>query len=72
LVKYSVITGIKVPPYALRHTAAITMLKNNANAFHVQTMLGHTNLNTTKIYINLASSDLQEIHKETSPLNKVI
>ena len=72
LVKYSEITAVKVTPYTLRHTAAVTMLKNNANAFHVQTMLGHSNLNTTKIYINLVSSDLQEVHKGTSPLNKVI
>lgn len=71
LLEYSEIVGIKIPPYALRHSAAVSMLKNKANAFHVQTMLGHTNLNTTKVYINLALNDLQEVHKETSPLNNI-
>jgi integrase len=72
VITYSEIIGIHVTPYMIRHTAAYTMLKNKANAFHVQSMLGHTNLNTTKIYINLALSDLQEVHKETSPLSRVI
>ena len=56
----------------LRHSAAIAMLRNKANVFHVQKMLGHTNLNTTRIYINLDMTDLQKIHHETSPLNSVI
>jgi integrase len=70
LAKYS--GDENISPYSLRHTAAICMLKNHANAFHVQSMLGHTNMNTTRIYINLAISDLKEVHAITSPLNNII
>lgn len=69
---YSKKIGVKITPYMLRHSAAIAMLRNKANVFHVQKMLGHTNLNTTRIYINLDMTDLQKIHHETSPLNSVI
>ncbi|TCL72341.1 site-specific recombinase XerD [Hydrogenispora ethanolica] len=72
LMIYSNLIGVKITPYMIRHSAAIAMIRNNANAFHVQSMLGHTNLNTTKIYISLATSDLKEVHALTSPLDKVI
>ena len=72
LVKYSKMINTKVCPYTIRHSAAIGMLRNKANAFHVQNMLGHSDLNTTKIYINLALNDLQEVHIETSPLNAIL
>ena len=72
LLIYSEKIGVKVTPYMLRHSAAMGMLRNKANVFHVQKMLGHTNLNTTRIYVNLDLSDLKEIHEETSPLDTVI
>lgn len=72
LLIYSKKIGVKVTPYMLRHSAAMAMLRNKANVFHVQKMLGHTNLNTTRIYINLDLSDLEKVYKETSPLNNII
>jgi site-specific recombinase XerD len=72
LIHYYEKIGIKVTPYMLRHSSAIESLRNGANAFYVQTMLGHLDMNTTKIYVNLVESDLKETHETISPLDKVI
>lgn len=40
----------KISAHSLRHTAAITALMNGADILHVQSMLGHKNIETTMIY----------------------
>jgi site-specific recombinase XerD len=71
LIHYYERIGVKVTPYSLRHSSAIESLRNGANAFYVQTMLGHLDMNTTKIYVDLVESDLEEGHNISSPLDKV-
>lgn len=66
--------GIKdaVCVHALRRTFAVQMLKNGANVFSVQAMLGHTNLQQTRKYCLLAMTDAEAQHRQFSPVDRLI
>ncbi|WMT56518.1 tyrosine-type recombinase/integrase [Truepera radiovictrix] len=55
-------------PHRLRHSAAITMLRNGMDPLTLQRMLGHTSLNMTMRYVALNTTDLQNAHAVASPL----
>lgn len=62
--------GKKVTPHTFRHTCATLMLKNRANIRHVQELLGHASLETTKVYTAVTVTDLKEIHRRCHPREK--
>jgi len=65
--------GLKrLSPYDLRHDAALHFLRNGMHPFALQAMMGHSNLETTKLYIALAESDIREAHDTASPIKKFI
>lgn len=70
--RYTAAAGIgkKVTPHTFRHTCATLMLKNRANIRHVQELLGHVSLETTKVYTAVTVTDLKEIHKRCHPREK--
>lgn len=45
----------KVSPHKLRHTCATLLFEKGVNLFTLQMVLGHSNLNTTKIYTHVAN-----------------
>lgn len=55
-------------PHRFRHTFAINLLRNSANAYELQAMLGHTSLEMVKRYLKLAQVDIEAAHKRASPV----
>jgi integrase/recombinase XerD len=55
-------------PHRFRHTFAVMFLRNGGNAFQLQVMLGHTSLGATQTYVRIAQADLDNGHKEASPV----
>lgn len=51
-------------PHALRHSLASNMLQNNTPMYVIKDVLGHTNLNTTKIYLNIDFETLRQFALE--------
>jgi integrase/recombinase XerD len=51
--------SIKLSAHSLRHTAAITALRNGATLSEVQHMLGHRSPNTTMIYLRAIEEELR-------------
>lgn len=49
-------------PHRFRRTAATMALRKGMSIFDVQRMLGHKNIETTKIYLDLDDSDLKYQH----------
>jgi len=63
--------GLKrLSPYDLRHDAAVYFLRNGMNPFALQTIMGHSNLETTKHYIALVEADIHDAQKKASPVKK--
>jgi integrase/recombinase XerD len=57
-----------VTPHSLRHSYATHLLEAGTNIRYIQSLLGHSNLNTTQIYTNVANEQLKKI---VSPLDKM-
>lgn len=57
-----------VTPHSLRHSYATHLLEAGTNIRYIQSLLGHTNLNTTQIYTNVANEQLKKV---ISPLDKL-
>ena len=64
--------GIKITPYALRHSFAVMFLRCGGNVFSLQRMLGHSNLYMTKRYVSVSQTDLVQQHTLATPLNKLV
>jgi len=65
--KYSCICGFNIHPHLLRHSFALQFLKNtNNDLVALAQILGHENLNTTKIYSQRNGRDLAEIAERLS------
>lgn len=57
-----------VTPHCLRHSYATHLLEAGTNIRYIQSLLGHSSLNTTQVYTNVASEQLKKV---VSPLDKL-
>lgn len=69
LARYAQRAGLpQVSPHMLRHTFARLYLMNGGDVFSLQAILGHEDLEVTKIYASLWGRDVQRLHARSSPL----
>ena len=57
--------------HLLRHTFAVTYLINGGDIVTLQMILGHEDLETTRIYLQLAQSHVTLQHNRFSPMDKM-
>jgi site-specific recombinase XerD len=54
--EFSVALGFKVVPHTMRHTFAAHLAEKNMPQSYIQELLGHSNINSTRIYTRLMES----------------
>jgi len=65
------IIGVRVSPHTFRHTMAVTFLRNGGDVFSLQRILGHSQLEVLRGYLNLAQSDISRVHQRNSPADNL-
>lgn len=61
----------KIGPHTLRHTFALQYIQNGGDVFSLQRILGHTNVETTMIYVFMSNSLVASQHQKFSPMRNL-
>lgn len=56
-----------ITPHVLRHSFALHLIENGADIKAIQTMMGHSDISSTKIYLDCVNNEIKEIYKTTHP-----
>ncbi|MBQ6794910.1 MAG: tyrosine recombinase [Clostridia bacterium] len=56
-----------ITPQSLRHSFALHMLRNGADARAVSEMLGYSDVSSTKIYMDVLNNRIRDIYKSSHP-----
>ncbi|MBQ0059380.1 MAG: site-specific tyrosine recombinase XerD [Lachnospiraceae bacterium] len=57
----------EITPHTLRHSFASHMIQNGADLKSVQEMLGHTDITTTQMYVDLNLSHMKDVYAKSHP-----
>lgn len=63
------LVGEKISSHTWRHTFAKNYLLNGGDIFSLQEILGHADIETTKIYLNLNEKEIKMQHAKYNPLD---
>ncbi|MDO4479073.1 MAG: site-specific tyrosine recombinase XerD [Lachnospiraceae bacterium] len=66
---YAEAAGIKsdITPHTLRHSFAVHMIQNGADLKSLQEMLGHSDISTTQVYVNMNLNRIRDVYDKAHP-----
>ncbi len=56
-----------ITPHTLRHSFATHLLQNGAELKAIQTMLGHSDISSTQVYMQFQNNGINDIYKKAHP-----
>ncbi len=70
---YAAEAGIhsEITPHTLRHSFALHLLENGASVKDIQTMMGHADISSTQVYVQLLDSHVKQVYQECHPKAKL-
>lgn len=73
IIRYNTDRGISITSiHAFRHSFAKMYVKNGGDVFRLQKLLGHSDISTTRIYVNLFANDIKENYEKFNPLDTLL
>lgn len=68
---YAQSAGIRkdITPHTLRHSFAAHLIQNGADVKSVQEMMGHSDISTTQMYVNMNVSKIRDVYAKAHPRN---
>lgn len=69
LKSYANAAGIQadITPHTLRHSFATHLLQNGADLKSLQEMLGHSDISTTQMYVNMSVNKIRDVYMKAHP-----
>ena len=66
---YAQTAGIEkdITPHTLRHSFAAHLIQNGADLKSVQGMLGHSDISTTQMYLNMNVYKIRDVYTKAHP-----
>ncbi|MGZ4852096.1 MAG: tyrosine-type recombinase/integrase [Halobacteriota archaeon] len=62
--RYGALVNKPVHPHTFRHSFAINMVRHGCDLQRLKLCLGHSNINTTSVYLRFNTADLQQIYQQ--------
>ena len=57
----------EITPHTFRHSFAAHLLENGADVQSVQKMMGHADVSTTQMYVDMQTSNVRDVYKKFHP-----
>lgn len=57
----------EITPHTLRHSFAAHLIENGADIHSVSEMLGHADISSTKIYVNMKNNKIRNVYEKAHP-----
>lgn len=70
---YAVEAGItkEITPHTIRHSFALHLLENGASVKDIQTMMGHADISSTQVYVQLLDNHVRQVYNDCHPKAKL-
>lgn len=64
--------GRSVSPHVLRHNFATMAAEDGMSIFHLQKIMGHADISTTRKYVQISEESIADEHRKHSPLARIM
>lgn len=70
---YATEAGItkEITPHTLRHSFALHLLEGGASVKDIQTMMGHADISSTQVYVQLLDNHVKQVYQDCHPKAKL-